>query len=193
MKRTFAAFLAMGVTGGAALAQDRDVLALARGGDERGGRRQPPRGEGDEHGHRELQPVCVGQGSGQQRPAGEAVDQLAGRDPELDLVVARPLHVARDREQLGPAVVGLAHLQERLAAVAHGLGMSPNVVSLLSALLIILFRGSVNALIPLYCVGVFLSFTLSQAGMVRRWLRFCAVTTTSSTSALAEFVLAATD
>jgi amino acid transporter len=44
-------------------------------------------------------------------------------------------------------------------------------LSLLSALLLIVFRGSVNALIPLYCVGVFLSFTLSQAGMVRRWRR----------------------
>lgn len=44
-------------------------------------------------------------------------------------------------------------------------------LSLLSALLIIVFKGSVNALIPLYCVGVFLSFTLSQLGMVRRWRR----------------------
>ena len=44
-------------------------------------------------------------------------------------------------------------------------------LSLLSAALIIAFKGSVNALIPLYCVGVFLSFTLSQAGMVKRWCR----------------------
>jgi hypothetical protein len=33
------------------------------------------------------------------------------------------------------------------------------------------FRGSTHALIPLYAVGVFISFTLSQASMVRRWLR----------------------
>ena len=33
-----------------------------------------------------------------------------------------------------------------------------------------IFRGSTHALIPLYAVGVFLSFTLSQAGMVRHWL-----------------------
>jgi amino acid transporter len=44
-------------------------------------------------------------------------------------------------------------------------------LTLFSALLLILFKGSVNALIPLYCVGVFLSFTLSQIGMVRRWLK----------------------
>jgi len=39
-----------------------------------------------------------------------------------------------------------------------------------SGFLIVLFRGETHALIPLYAVGVFLSFTLSQAGMVRRWL-----------------------
>jgi len=33
------------------------------------------------------------------------------------------------------------------------------------------FNGDTNALIPLYAVGVFLAFTLSQAGMVVRWLR----------------------
>ena len=33
------------------------------------------------------------------------------------------------------------------------------------------YGGSTHALIPLYAVGVFISFTLSQAGMVRYWLR----------------------
>ena len=33
-----------------------------------------------------------------------------------------------------------------------------------------LFGGDTHALIPLYAVGVFISFTLSQASMVRRWL-----------------------
>jgi amino acid transporter len=41
----------------------------------------------------------------------------------------------------------------------------------LSILLLIAFQGSTHALIPLYAVGVFLSFTLSQAGMVRHWLK----------------------
>lgn len=40
----------------------------------------------------------------------------------------------------------------------------------LAALLIVLFGGNTHALIPLYAVGVFLSFTLSQGSMVRRWL-----------------------
>ena len=38
-----------------------------------------------------------------------------------------------------------------------------------AVLLIVAFRASVTGLIPLYCIGVFLSFTLSQAGMTRRW------------------------
>ena len=39
-----------------------------------------------------------------------------------------------------------------------------------AALLLIVFGGETHALIPLYAVGVFVSFTLSQAGMVRHWL-----------------------
>lgn len=42
-------------------------------------------------------------------------------------------------------------------------------LALLACLLIFLFQASVTALIPLYAIGVFLSFTLSQAGMARRW------------------------
>src|SRR5262249_56606874 len=40
----------------------------------------------------------------------------------------------------------------------------------LAALLIVLFRGETHALIPLYAGGVFISFPLSQTGMVRHWL-----------------------
>lgn len=39
----------------------------------------------------------------------------------------------------------------------------------IASLLVIVFGASVSALIPLYAIGVFLSFTLSQAGMARRW------------------------
>ncbi len=45
------------------------------------------------------------------------------------------------------------------------------VLSLLAAGLIYVFDASLTALIQLYVVGVFTAFTLSQAGMVRRWLR----------------------
>ena len=36
--------------------------------------------------------------------------------------------------------------------------------------LLVIFGGDTHALIPLYSVGVFVCFTLSQAGMVRHWL-----------------------
>jgi hypothetical protein len=45
------------------------------------------------------------------------------------------------------------------------------VLATIAALLLIGFGGDTHALIPLYSVGVFLAFTLSQAGMVRHWLR----------------------
>ena len=40
----------------------------------------------------------------------------------------------------------------------------------LASLLLIIFQGDTHALIPLYAVGVFISFTLSQSSMVRRWI-----------------------
>jgi len=45
------------------------------------------------------------------------------------------------------------------------------VLGLVAMLLVWLFRGNTNALIPLYAIGVFVCFTLSQAGMVKHWLR----------------------
>jgi amino acid transporter len=45
------------------------------------------------------------------------------------------------------------------------------VLAILSAILLLAFRGVTNRLIPLYAVGAFLAFTLSQAGMVAHWLR----------------------
>jgi hypothetical protein len=42
-------------------------------------------------------------------------------------------------------------------------------VAAISAMLIIAFHGSVSALVPLFTVGAFGTFTLSQAGMARHW------------------------
>jgi amino acid transporter len=42
-------------------------------------------------------------------------------------------------------------------------------LALVSILLAVAFQGRVEALIPLYAIGVFTAFTLSQAGMVRHW------------------------
>lgn len=57
-----------------------------------------------------------------------------------------------------------AYRNERLA-FGHGI----IVLSIASILLTVLFRSSVTALIPLFTVGVFIAFTLSEAGMVWHW------------------------
>ncbi len=64
-------------------------------------------------------------------------------------------------------------LPRQLALLGERLVYSNGIVllSLCAALLIVIFRGQVNAVIPLYAVGVFTSFTLSQAGMVVHWFK----------------------
>lgn len=44
------------------------------------------------------------------------------------------------------------------------------ILGFFACLLLVIFQGDTHALIPLYAIGVFVSFTLSQAGMVKRWL-----------------------
>lgn len=73
----------------------------------------------------------------------------------------------------------------RLASLAAGDGFLPRqltfrgsrlvysngivTLSLIASVLIFLFKARVDLLIPLYAIGVFLSFTLSQTGMAKRW------------------------
>ncbi len=75
----------------------------------------------------------------------------------------------------------------RLAALQAGDGFLPRqltyrgsrlvfswgivLLAVISSLLVILFRADVSQLIPLYAIGVFLSFTMSQTGMIVRWRR----------------------
>lgn len=63
------------------------------------------------------------------------------------------------------------YLPKQLANIGDKLVFNNGILLLafFSCILIVLFHGSVHALIPLYAVGVFLSFTLSQAGMVKRF------------------------
>jgi amino acid transporter len=44
------------------------------------------------------------------------------------------------------------------------------ILAVFSSILVAAFGGDTSRLIPLYAIGVFLSFTLSQSGMVRHWL-----------------------
>ena len=64
-------------------------------------------------------------------------------------------------------------LPRQLASLGDRLVFSNGIMGLsfVAVVLIILFKGETHRLIPLYAVGVFLSFTLSQAGMVKHHLR----------------------
>ena len=44
-------------------------------------------------------------------------------------------------------------------------------LAIVSMVVLIAFHGSVTELVPLYTIGVFVAFTLSQSGLVRRWIR----------------------
>ena len=76
--------------------------------------------------------------------------------PRLSSIIARDGYLARQMANRGDRLV-----------------FSNGVIILAgaAALLIVAFGGRTNALIPLYAVGVFTSFTLSQAGMVRHHQR----------------------
>jgi len=65
------------------------------------------------------------------------------------------------------------YLPRPLGNVGDRLVYSNGIIALgvLSSALIVVFHGETHRLIPLYAVGVFLSFTLSQAGLVRHWFR----------------------
>jgi hypothetical protein len=62
------------------------------------------------------------------------------------------------------------HLFKRLGdRLAYSNGII--VLGALASILLIVFRGQTDKLIPLYTIGVFVAFSMSQAGMVARWLR----------------------
>jgi amino acid transporter len=75
--------------------------------------------------------------------------------------------------RLGAILAEDAFLPRQLSSLGDRLGFT-NGIALLSAGtagLIILFGGDTHALVPLFAVGAFLAFTLSQAGMVVHWIK----------------------
>jgi amino acid transporter len=76
--------------------------------------------------------------------------------PSLTSLIARDRYLPRQFASLGDRLV-----------FSNGIVL----LSVFSAVLVVLFGASATNLIPLYAVGVFLSFTLSQAGMVRHWFK----------------------
>ena len=65
------------------------------------------------------------------------------------------------------------YLPRQLMNLGDRLAFSNGIMALAVAasILLVLFAGNTHQLIPLYALGVFLCFTLSQAGMVRWWFR----------------------
>ena len=72
---------------------------------------------------------------------------------------------------LGAMVANDGYLPRQLTFRGSRLVYSRGIaaLSLIACALIIIFQASVTRLIPLYAIGVFMSFTLSQAGMAHRW------------------------
>lgn len=73
--------------------------------------------------------------------------------------------------RLGAIQASDGYLPRQLTYRGSRLVYSQGIVALavLASILIVIFQASVTRLIPLYAIGVFLSFTLSQFGMARRW------------------------
>ena len=72
---------------------------------------------------------------------------------------------------LGAIIAADGYMPRQLTYRGSRLVFSRGILTLtaIASFLIIIFNASVTALIPLWAVGVFLSFTLSQAGMARHW------------------------
>jgi amino acid transporter len=76
-----------------------------------------------------------------------------------------------DFPRLGALIGADGFLPRQLAFRGSRLVYSNGILALavIASSLIVIFRASVTHLIPLYAIGVFASFTLSQGGMARRW------------------------
>jgi amino acid transporter len=78
-----------------------------------------------------------------------------------------------DFPRLSGILANDGYMPRQLAARGDRLAFSNGIIALgvIAGIIIWIFAGQTNALIPLYAVGVFICFTLSQAGMVMHWLR----------------------
>lgn len=75
--------------------------------------------------------------------------------------------------QLASMLAKDSFLPRQLANIGDRLSYSNGIIllSIAAICLIVIFHGIVDALLSLYAIGVFTSFTLAQIGMVRHWLR----------------------
>ncbi len=100
----------------------------------------------------------------------------------LILVLAANTSFA-DFPRLGSLLARDGFLPRQFATRGDKLVFSNGIVMLaiFASILVVAFGGDTSRLIPLYAVGVFLSFTLSQSGMVRHWLRVRATSSKKKT------------
>ncbi|HTI39741.1 MAG TPA: APC family permease [Vicinamibacterales bacterium] len=78
-----------------------------------------------------------------------------------------------DFPRLASIVSRDAYLPRQFANQGDRLAFSNGILALsfFAGVLLVVFKGDTHALIPLYMIGVFISFTLSQSGMVLHWRR----------------------
>jgi amino acid transporter len=105
-------------------------------------------------------------------PLGHAAFEFVQGATLLILVLAANTSFA-DFPRLASFAAGDAFMPRQFMRRGHKLVFSNGILTLAGAAtaLLVAFRANINSLIPLYAIGVFISFTLSQAGMTRRHLR----------------------
>ena len=122
------------------------------------------------------------------RVPGEADGHLAGR-PARSSATASPFYLfqaftalllflaANTSFNAFPRLLAIlavdGYMPRQFALRGDRLAFSWGIIVLASSprRLIVIFHGETHLLIPLYAVGVFIDFTISQTGMIRHWLR----------------------
>ena len=103
--------------------------------------------------------------------AGRGLPYLATIWATMIILIMAANTAFADFPRLGALIGADGFLPRQLAFRGSRLVYSNGIIALavIASVLIIVFQASVTRLIPLYAIGVFLSFTLSQSGMAHRW------------------------
>lgn len=102
---------------------------------------------------------------------GEGIFYLATIGATMIILILAANTSFADFPRLSALLAADGYIPRQFAFRGSRLVFSYGIVALavFAAILIIIFQASVTALIPLYAIGVFFSFTLSQSGMALRW------------------------
>jgi hypothetical protein len=132
-------------------------------------------------GHGRATPEAVAAFEGQNSVLAQVAHGVFGQGPLFYIMQAATAAILllaantsfADFPRLASLLAADRFLPRQLAARGDRLVFSNGIVilALFASLLIVLFGGNTDLLVPLYAVGVFVSFTLSQSGMVVHWWR----------------------